>query len=296
MQALVRLKRLEEAEVEALAAVEIAARDPLDSDTLLERARRTLASIYWMRGKNDQAEEQYRLALQLNKGNEHAAVFGGLLLGAAGGMQDAMRIVQQVLERNPRDKMAMAARFELQMSQNDRDEAYRTAGSLAELEAGDWDTLLKAGKLARDYKNPRLATRLFELASDRKKDDPDILGYLGTARLAAGDLDGAERALLQSRKLRPTDPRAVFYLENVALLRNDEAKARTLMAECLRLDPNFVSAELNLARWLGDKGRIDEAIAVTRQVLTRHPDNGEAQELLRQIELIAQRIKSRESP
>ncbi len=283
LQALVRLRRLEEAEDEARAAVDAAVGDAAASNVLQEKARRALASVLWMRGKAREAEREYRLALELNRVNESAPLFGGILLGAAGGWEEAMRIVHDVLQRNPRDGMAMAARFELELARGDQDGAYRTAGALAELRSGDADTLLKAGKLARDRGDAALAARLFEIANGRKPNDPDILGYLGTARLAMGDLAGAENALTRSNRLRPGDPRAPFYLGNIALLRNEEAHARQLYDEALRLDPKFTSPLLNLARWLAEKGRREEARAALDEAVRRNPGDEEVRRLLKDM-------------
>lgn len=284
VQALVRLQRLSEAEQEARAAVETSIEDAAAWAVLEEQARRALASVLWMAGKNQEAEREYRLAIELNQRNRSAPVFGGLLLGAAGGREEAMRIVEQVLQRNPRDGMALAARFELELASGEQQAAHRTAQQLAELRAGDANTLIKAGKLVRDAGDAKLAAVLFEVADERQKDDPDILGYLGTARLAAGDIAGAERALLAARRLRPNDPRAPFYLGNIALLRSDERKARGLFAEALQLDPDFTPPLLNLARWLAEKRRFAEAAEAVREALERRPGDPEAKRLLDELQ------------
>ena len=280
VQALVRLKRIDEAVVAAEAALGAAVQDAGASESLEEQARRALASVLWMAGRNVEAEKQYKLALDLNRKNGSAPVFGGILLGAAGGREEAMRLVQDVLARNPRDGMAIAARFELEMAAGDQGAALRSARELAEIRAGDADTLVKAGRLARDKDDPRLATRLFEEAARRSPGDPDILGFLGTARLASGDLDGAQKALQSARRLRPRDPRAPFYLGNIALLRNDERAAKELFAEALKLDPTFTPPLVNLGRWLAEHRRVPEAIEVVEDALRRNPQDTEARRLL----------------
>jgi arylsulfatase A-like enzyme/predicted Zn-dependent protease len=283
IQALIKLKRFQEAEDEAWGALAAASNDASTSANLVEKARRILASVLWLNGKNREAEEQYRLAILLNRENQSAPVFPGILLGTASGVAEAQRIVADVLERNPNDPAAWAARFELQASQGAKADALKSAKRLAELEAGDPDTLVRAGSLARDSGDLSLAVRLFEIAHEKAPSSPDILGYLGTARLTAGDIAGAERDLLRVRSLRPEDPRAPFFLANVALLRNEEDKAKKLIDEALRADPDFLPPLLNYARWLAEKGRMREAIAVTQSALERRPGDPNADALLRKL-------------
>jgi tetratricopeptide (TPR) repeat protein len=232
-----------------------------------------------MQGKTVAAETEYRRAVEINAADARAPVFGGLLLGAAGGQAEAMHIVEDVLSRNPDDGMALAARFELELAADRRNEALATAQRLVEVGAGDTDTLIRAGKLARDAGRLDLATALFGLADQRSPGDPDVLGHLGTAQLAVGDLSGAERALSTVRALRPRDPRAPFYLGNIALLRNDETSARRHFDESLALDPKFTAPLLNLARWLIERRRPDEAVALVEDALRRRPGEPEAQQL-----------------
>ena len=280
IQALIRLQRLEEAVVEAEAAVVLAEQDPDASLQLLEKARRVLASVYWMIGRNDEAEEQYRMAIELNTRNSGAPVFSGILLGAAGGMEEARRLVADVLSRNPRDGAALAARFELEVAAKDDQAALKTAVLLSEVRAGDPPTLIKAGRLLRGADRPAAAVACFEAALEKMGPNADLLGYLGMARLAAGDPAGAEEALLQVRELRPDDPRAPFYLGNIALMRNDETRARTLFDQALALNPEFVPPLVNLARWLEMQGRRDEARSVLEDALRRRPgDPGATQAL-----------------
>ena len=282
IQALIRLERLEEAEVEAEAALVFAERDPDASTQLLEKARRMLASVYWMRGKNEEAEAQYRMAIEMNLANGGAPVFPGLLLGTAAGLEEAKQIVRGVLERNPDDGAALAAKFEIESAEGERTAALGTARRLAEVRAGDAPTLIKAGRLLDESGEPAPAAACYEAALEKTGPTPDLLGYLGTARLKSGDLDGAEQALLHVRELRPADPRTPFFLGNIALLRNDEAKARALYAEALELKPEFVPPLVNLAEWLASRDRLNEAIQLLEQALERRPgDPGASRALSR---------------
>jgi Flp pilus assembly protein TadD len=191
--------------------------------------------------------------------------------------------VEQVLEVDPRDGMALSARFELEQARGDREAALRTAELLAEVRDGDTSALVKAARLLQDSGRPASAAACYEAALRRSGPDPDLLGYLGTARLAAGDLDGAEQALTEVLNSRPDDPRAYFFLGNVALLRDDEAAARSWYRQALEREPKWAAPRVNLARFLYARGRFDEAAMLIRDALDRDPGNAEARELLRLV-------------
>ena len=281
--ALVRLGRKAEAEGEAREALAAASADRYAAPALVEKAHRALASTLWMNGKHAEAEREYRLAMDLNRANPSAPSFPGLLTTPEGAEQ-AGRLVGDVLSRHPDDPMAWAAKFELEYGRKDVAAALGTAARLAELRAGDPDTLVRAGMLARDAGNRPLALRLFEVAGEKAPHDADVLGHLATSRITAGDLQGATRALREVRRLRPKDPRAPFYLGNIALLQDREREARSLYAEALGLDPGYVAPLHNLARWLAEKGRLVEAETVLREAEARRPGFPLTAQLKAQIE------------
>jgi arylsulfatase A-like enzyme/cytochrome c-type biogenesis protein CcmH/NrfG len=284
IEALVRLGRLAEAEEEALAALAAAESEPGEATHLVEKARRALASVYWMMGRHREAEEQYRHALEVHRANPTAPIFEGILLDNPEGITEARRLVDDVLRRVPTDSNALAARFELDLAAGDRDAAIRSAEVLARHGAGDPPTLVKAGRLLRESGQAELAVACFEAASRKAGPDPDILGFLGTARIAAGDLRGAEAALRTAGRLRPEDPRPPFYLGNVALLRGDEAGARRQFDRALLLDAAFVEPIVMLARYQASQGRLQEALATIEEALRRKPQDSEVRDLRQRLE------------
>jgi tetratricopeptide (TPR) repeat protein len=283
MQALLRLRRIVDAEQDALALLARAELDPDASAELMEQARRSLAAIYWMLDKKDEALEQYNKATTDRPTTRSTPVFTNLLLGAASGNRDARDAIQYVLERRPRDGMALTARFELERRSGDDDAALETAKLLAEVRGGDGFTLLKVAKLLRESGFPAEAAACYKAVIARSAPSADLFGYLGTSLLAAGDLDGAEEALAEAMRLRPDDPRGPFYLGNVALLKGDERSAEELYRRSLSLDPRFVPPLVNLARYLAAQGRVGEAKAALQDALQRQPGHTEAAQLLSEL-------------
>jgi len=283
IEALVRLERLEEAEREAMAAIAAAETDPDASVMLLNRAQRALATIYWRQGKNREAEIAYELSEQMRKSDESAAFMPGPNVATPEGAEEALRMIDRSLAKNPADPVALSARFELSLKAGNREEALATAERLAELKAGTAETLFQAGKLLQDEQRYEPAIACFEAALARTGPQAEILGHLATAQIAAGHLDPAERALLAADKLQPGDPRPQFYLGNIALLRNHEGKARDHFDEALRRDPKWTEPLNNLALWLLANGRTDDAVRVLEDALGRDPEDPKAREMLARV-------------
>jgi tetratricopeptide (TPR) repeat protein len=227
--------------------------------------------------------EQYRQAKIDREHQSTRPTYKSLLLGVAGTREDAEWVINMMLEKNPRDGMALCARFEIARTTDQDEAALHTAELLAEVQQGDGFNLLKAAKLLNEKKNFPAAATLFGLVAERSEPNPDLLGYLGTSRLSSGDPDGAREAFLGVIKLRPDDPRAPFYLGNIALLQGNEREAREYYSRSLEVNEHFVPPLVNLARYLASKGRQDEAEAVLTDALERRPGDPGATELLQQI-------------
>ncbi len=272
--ALIELDRLVEAEKAALEALRVA-READDDERILERkARGLLASVYNLAGNTAQAERQYRALLKLDPGQTAARVDLARLLMGMGQDRKARALVDEVLDTDPRDGMALALLFKLQQSAGERDAAIDTAMRLSRDRAGDAETLVQAAQLLMESGNAAAAVPCLEAAIEQVDGLPvGWLGRLGVARLESGDLDGAEQAFGAVARLRPADPRAFYYLGNIALRRGDEDTARRRFGEALRIDPGFVDSQLSLSRWLAAQGRLEEAVAELEKAAARQPGN-----------------------
>lgn len=248
VMALIRLNELPRAEDAALAA--LAATGSGEAGALIaNRARGLLASVYRLEGKRRDAEAVYRKILAVDPGDEANAVDLARLLVDTHRSDEARTLLDGVLERDPRNGLALAAEFQLATAAKDEDRRLAIARKLAAARAGDPPTLLEAGELLMRAHDPAGAAACYAVVVEQApKPDPDMLGKLGLARLQAGDLDGADKAFRSSASLRPRDPRAIYFLGVVAERRGDEAAARASYERALAINPGFRRAARALAR------------------------------------------------
>jgi arylsulfatase A-like enzyme/Flp pilus assembly protein TadD len=241
--ALIQAPDLRGAEGEALQALAVSQSDADASTVLAGKARGLLASVYRLEGKNREAERQYRILIAADPGNESAAVDLARLLVEGGRFEEAAAMIGGVLERDPRNGMALAARFQLAAAQGSVAERLGAAGALADARAGDPPTLSDAAAILMGAGDPARAAACYEVILEQApQPDPELLGKLGIARLRAGDLDGAAGAFAECAALRPSDPRPVYYEGLIAEKRGDTAGARAAFAKALALDPSFAKA------------------------------------------------------
>jgi len=271
--ALIELRDFVEAERVALEALDEARRED-DGGVLERKARGLLASVYSLAGNTRLAERQYRELLELDPGNPAVKVDLARLLLGVGRDRESRAQVQEVLAAHPRDGMALALLFRLQLSAGERQEALATAEKLSHERAGDADTLVQAAQVLMEAGRPAAAVPCLETAIEQVDGLPaEWLGRLGLARMESGDVDGAAEAFAAVARLRPADPRAPYYLGNIALMREDEDGARRYFDEAQRIDPGFVAPQLSLARWLAARSRTAEALASLEAAAARRPDD-----------------------
>jgi arylsulfatase A-like enzyme/thioredoxin-like negative regulator of GroEL len=241
--ALIKLPDLPGAEGEAMAALAAAESGDPGATVVVDKARGLLASVYRLEGKALEAEAEYRRILRADPDNEPVAVDLARLLVETRRLPEAGSILDGVLAKDARNGMALAARFQLASARGDDALRLDVARALADARAGDPPTLLEAGRLLMDAHEPARAAACFAVVVEMSDHpDPELLGKLGFARLAAGDLDGAAEAFRASSALLPGDPRAVYFLGVVAQKRGDPAAARREFERALTIDPGFSKA------------------------------------------------------
>jgi len=228
---------------EAGRAVDAAEADRDVPRALVLRAKGVQAGALRLAGKLPQAEALYRGILAEQSSSDAAAVDLARLLIAEGRLGEAGSLVDGALRRDPRNGMALGARFALATASKDDAARLAAAEALADARTGDPEVLpAAAAVLAARGDAARAAACYATLVDQTPHPGVELLGKLGVTSLQAGALDAAADAFTRGAAEAPHDPRPVYYLGVIAAKRGDGASARQAYERALSLDPGFVKA------------------------------------------------------
>lgn len=282
LQAATRLDRKSVQAAEALVRTELKLGRldaALEAATALARAQpdsavahELLGSVHAARGKPDAARAGFERALALAPSHYPAAA--GLSQLALDGKDPAgaRQAMLAFLGRNKTSVQAMSALALLAEGAGDK------AGTTRWLEAAaavDPSAVGPAVNLIAQYLRtgaPEKALNLARKLQVAHPDNPDLLDLLGKSQLANGRL---EDALDTYRNLATALPRSAQVLMQVAglhLLLDHPVQAEEDLKGVLAMQPDFPSAEVELAGLYVRKGSPDLALIVADRLQRRHPD------------------------
>jgi len=135
-----------------------------------------------------------------------------------------------------------------------------------------WQKLLGRTWLAI-YQPQKILDHIKEEASDSTAIRAEALGMLGLATLQQGNIEGAEKILLQATSSQPGQVEATYGLAQIARLRNDLGKAETLTRQGIKTDPGFTHNYLLLTELLVLKGQKDEAMKTINTAVDLAPND-----------------------
>ena len=114
-------------------------------------------------------------------------------------------------------------------------------------------------------------------AARANSEDPAANGKLGMVLHACQPAD--ERAEICYRRARRFDPKSfrwAYYLGLVQAARGNTGEAISTLSEALRLDPDYLPAQVKLGEWLLASGSTQEAQALLEGIIQRYPDSAQA--------------------
>jgi len=244
-------------------------------------------SVFFQRGYYDQAALSFQLALPDDPSSAEA-LYG---LGSAYLNQQKTAEARASFERAVKlpasypDTLANAwNNLGLLATREGRaEEAIRCFQKALQLSPDHLIALNNLGNAYRLVKNWGEARHTFERALEVSPADADANYGLGMVFAQANDTAHAYEYLQRALQSRPTYPEA---LNNLGILylrtqRRDEAVAS--FKQCIRVAPDFDQSYLNLARVYIVEGAPDKARAVLLDLLKRHPEHAQAQEMLAQL-------------
>ncbi len=226
-------------------------------------------------GKQDpvRARDSFSRALKLNPAFFPAAANLAQLDLKDKQPDTARRRFESILKADPQHLNAMLALADLGLRNQDEKTfvSWLEKAASAHPQALQPRVALARYQLSRGDGNKALATA--REAVNAQPDNPVALELLGTAQLALGD---TTNALGSYRKLAEHQPGQAAPLVKVAtaqIVAKDFAGARKTLLDALRIQPDFVEAQLLLGGVEIQGARFDEARTLARQVQRQKPDN-----------------------
>lgn len=149
------------------------------------------------------------------------------------------------------------------------------------------DHVIALGNLGNAYRDLQRwddARAVLEHAVAVAPEDAEANYSLGMVYAQLNDTDRAYEYLQQALKLRPDYPEALNNL-GVLYLRTDRIEeAIASFEKCIKLAPGFDQSYLNLARVYAIQNAREKARAVLLQLLRRNPDHQIAKDMLQQLQ------------
>lgn len=213
-----------------------------------------IGSVYMNQNKNTAARETFERAVKLEANYPDTLPDSwnnlGVIATREARMDDAIACFKQALQANPHHLAAL-------------------------------DNLGNAYRLEKRWEEAR---RVLEQAVEIAPDDAEANYGLGMVFAQTDETAKADEYLHRALAARPVYPEA---LNNLGVLyvvtkRRDDAVAS--FEQCIRVAPAFDQAYLNLARVYALEGARDKARGVLLDLLKQRPDDGQAQQMLEQLQ------------
>jgi len=224
-------------------------------------------------GKHDiaRARDSFGQALKLDPAFFPAAAYLAQLDLQAKQPAAARQRFESVLKADPKNLNAMLALADLDLRNRDEKAyvAWLEKAATAHPQALQPRVALARYLLAKGDKNQALAVA--REAVNAQPDDPVALDLLGTIQLALGDSDNALGSYRKLVERQPGLASPLAKLANAQIVAKDLSGARKTLLDALRIQPDFLGAQLMLGGVEIHSSRYDEAHKIARQVQQKNP-------------------------
>jgi len=258
----------------------------LDAALALERARpdQPLAhalkgQVLAAQGKPEAARASFTYALQLDPGYYRAAASLSQLALDAQQPAQARQVLVDFLGKNKKSVAAMDGLATLAERTHDTVEVTRW---LEQAAAVDPHAIGPGVDLCAHYLRTEQTDKALELARRLQvnhPENPDLLDLRGKAELAKGDLPAALESYKQLAQALPRSAPALMQVAALRLVMNNPTQAEEDLKSVLAIQPDFPSAQLELAALYVRKGSHDLALMVAERMQRQHPQGAAGYQL-----------------
>ena len=235
-------------------------------------AHELLGSVHAARGQHDAARAGFERALALAPAHYPAAA--GLSQLALDG-KDAAGARQAMLAFLDRNKASVQAMSALALLAEGAGDQAGTTRGLDAAAAVDPAAVGPAVNLIAQYLRtgaPGKALNLARKLQVTHPDNPDLLDLLGKSQLANGRVEDALGTYQNLATALPRSAQVLMQVAGLHLLLDKPVQAEEDLKGVLAMQPDFPSAEVELAGLYVRKGSPDLALIVADRLQRRHPD------------------------
>ncbi|WP_421760293.1 tetratricopeptide repeat protein [Devosia sp.] len=199
----------------------------------------------------------------------------GLRLHQAGRGDEAARLYEQVLAREPLQPAANHLLGLVRLQQGKPDDAVRLISRATSVNKSDPQYFANLGAALNAAGRPAEAVEALDRAIALKPAFPGAHSNRGMALKALGRLDDAAASYRQAVSLAPAEPGFYLNLANVLGDLSELDAAESAYREALRLRPVYPAAVAGLSGVLDLLGRPEDALTVSAEALAKAPNEAD---------------------
>jgi putative PEP-CTERM system TPR-repeat lipoprotein len=221
---------------------------------------------------NAGARRSFERALELNPAYFPAVAKLANLDLADKKPQAARQRLEAVLAKNPQHRNALLALAELG-ARTGRPSSETASFINKAIAAHPNDPVPRLAMVSHyiSTKDSKKAVLAAQEALAAMPDRAEIVDAAGRAYQAAGETDQALAAYHKLTSLQPNSPQPHLRMAEVQIAAKDKEAASSSLQRALRLQPNLVAAQRGMIALHVDKGEVQQAVAVAREVQKQRP-------------------------
>ena len=230
-----------------------------------------LGSAYAGKGENKAAREQFEKALALKADFHSASINLAVLDESEDKFQDAAERYAAVLEMEPGQEQAAVALARLVEQRGDQDETERLLQLARTNNSSSLGPRLVLGNRYLQQGRVEEAARVIDEAERIAPTHPGVIRARARLYMTRGDATRARGLFEQLVEESPDDPQLNFELARAEIASRDEANALERLERVLELAPTHLAARMALAELAIRRGDFNIASEIAAQISEIHP-------------------------